>query len=231
MMPYIKVFTDMSATVDLLSDAEAGRLFKAVLHYSADVEDELPGQEKLVFAMLKSQIDRDAASYRDFCDKQRENGLKGGRPKKPTVSTKNPENPTVFSKTQKSQDKEKDKDKEKEKDNIGVTVTRARGARFTQPTIEEVKVYCNENGFKVDAERFVAYYESNGWRVGRNPMKDWRAAVRTWARNDAGSYSAPSKPTATAMQFEQRSYTGDELRALTDADFDKAMKGVRRGGG
>ena len=63
MLPYVKVFGDLSATVDLLSDAEAGRLLKSLLHYINDREDELLGQEKLVFAMLKSQIDRDAASY------------------------------------------------------------------------------------------------------------------------------------------------------------------------
>ena len=65
----------------------------------------------------------------------------------------------------------------------GATVTRARGARFTPPTVDDVRAYCSEHGYSVDADRFVAYYESNGWRVGRNPMKDWRAAVRTWTRN------------------------------------------------
>ena len=180
MMPYIKVFCDMSATVDLLSDAEAGRLLKALLHYGKGASDELPGQEKLVFAMLKSQIDRDAASYQDYCDKQRENGSKGGRPKKPTVSIENPENPTVFLKTQKSQDKDKDKDK----DNIGVTVTRARGTRFTPPTATEVAAYCTEKGYKLDADYFVDYYSARGWKLKTGPVSDWRACVRTWVRND-----------------------------------------------
>jgi hypothetical protein len=55
--------------------------------------------------------------------------------------------------------------------------------RFAPPTPEEVKAYCSERGGKVDPERWLAYYESNGWKVGRNPMKDWKAAVRTWERN------------------------------------------------
>ena len=92
-LPFVKLFADSSATIDLLSDAEAGRLLKALMHYiNADVID-LPGQEKLVFAMLKAQIDRDAANYQEFTDKQRENGKKGGRPKK---TQENPKNPTVF---------------------------------------------------------------------------------------------------------------------------------------
>lgn len=56
-------------------------------------------------------------------------------------------------------------------------------ARFARPTLEDVKAYCQQRGNHVDPEKFMAYYESNGWRVGRNPMKDWRAAVRTWERN------------------------------------------------
>lgn len=58
--------------------------------------------------------------------------------------------------------------------------------RFTAPTLEEVKEYCAERKNGVDAERFVNYYTANGWKVGKNPMKDWRAAVRSWERNDFG---------------------------------------------
>lgn len=56
--------------------------------------------------------------------------------------------------------------------------------RFTKPTLAEVQAYCAERGNTVDAQKFVDYYESNGWRVGKNAMKDWRAAVRTWERNN-----------------------------------------------
>ena len=55
--------------------------------------------------------------------------------------------------------------------------------RFTAPTLEEVKEYCSERKNGVDAARFVNYYTANGWKVGKNPMKDWKAAVRTWERN------------------------------------------------
>lgn len=102
MIPYIKLFNDLSATIDLLSDAEAGRLLKSLLHYANGQEVELVGQEKLVFAMLKTQIDRDAAGYNDYIDKQRTNGSKGGRPKKPMVNSNNPENPTVINKNPKN---------------------------------------------------------------------------------------------------------------------------------
>ena len=58
--------------------------------------------------------------------------------------------------------------------------------RFTAPSFEDVKAYCAERKNNVDAERFINYYTANGWKVGKNPMKDWKAAVRSWERNDFG---------------------------------------------
>lgn len=55
--------------------------------------------------------------------------------------------------------------------------------RFVPPTLEEVQAYCKERRNSVDAEKFIDYYTSNGWCVGKNKMKDWKAAVRTWERN------------------------------------------------
>lgn len=62
--------------------------------------------------------------------------------------------------------------------------------RFTPPTLEEVKAYCYERNNTVDPEHFIDYYSSNGWKVGKNPMKDWRASIRTWERN---GFSKPNK--------------------------------------
>lgn len=56
--------------------------------------------------------------------------------------------------------------------------------RFIPPTVEEVRAYCQERDNGVDPEKFVAHYTSNGWKVGKNPMKNWRAAVITWERKD-----------------------------------------------
>ena len=52
--------------------------------------------------------------------------------------------------------------------------------RFVPPTVEEVRSYCKERNNSVDPERFVDYYTSNGWMVGKNHMKDWKASIRTW---------------------------------------------------
>ena len=63
--------------------------------------------------------------------------------------------------------------------------------RFSKPTIAEIRDYCSERNNGVSAERFFDFYESKGWKVGNTPMKDWRAAVRTWERKNgvqSGSY-------------------------------------------
>lgn len=57
--------------------------------------------------------------------------------------------------------------------------------RFTPPTVDEVAAYCRERGNAVDAQRFVDFYASKGWKVGNAGMKDWRAAVRNWERQDS----------------------------------------------
>lgn len=69
--------------------------------------------------------------------------------------------------------------------------------RFTPPTVDNVKAYCSEHGYNVDAERFVDFYSSKGWLVGKTKMKDWKAAVRSWhSRNKSeGRYITESKTT------------------------------------
>lgn len=72
--------------------------------------------------------------------------------------------------------------------NLEVDTTRRNNresVRFAHPTLAEVSEYCKERGNSVDPQRFIDYYESNGWKVGRNPMKDWKAAVRNWERGES----------------------------------------------
>ena len=70
--------------------------------------------------------------------------------------------------------------------------------RFKKPTGEEVHLYCNERKNKVCADTFIDFYDSNGWKVGKNPMKDWRAAVRNWEKNN---YQAPKKGNKLESQI------------------------------
>ena len=157
-------------TMEALNDAECGRLFRALLEYSATgAAPELRGNERFVFPGMRSQIDRDIEKYNAKCARNRENGEKGGGHSTPNA----PERPRTPPK-----DKDKDKD-------ISFPLNGVKdSARAHRPTVEEVAAYCRERGNSVDAERFVDFYASKGWKVGNQPMKDWKACVRTWERRE-----------------------------------------------
>lgn len=70
-------------------------------------------------------------------------------------------------------------------------------SRFVKPSFDDVLDYCKERNNQVDVERFIDYYEANGWRVGKNPMRDWKAAVRTWERNNYGGTNINAKSATT----------------------------------
>ena len=77
---------------------------------------------------------------------------------------------------------------------------------FKKPTVEDVSLYCQSRNNLVDAEKFFDFYSSNGWRVGKNAMKDWKAAVRTWEKN--------STTEQTKSKVEQSLDTWQEARRM-----------------
>ncbi len=79
-----------------------------------------------------------------------------------------------------------------------------------KPSLEEVRLYCFERNNAVSPEAFIAFYESNGWKVGKNPMKDWRAAVRTWEQRDRQNPS----PRSGRPSPQQEDYVQKGLRML-----------------
>ena len=84
--------------------------------------------------------------------------------------------------------------------------------RFSKPTIEEVQAYCNERANGIDVQRWFDYYESIGWKIGKNHMKDWKASVRTWEKQAANA--KPITPPAKKL-----SSTDEELyKLLTKGD-------------
>lgn len=94
---------------------------------------------------------------------------------------------------------------------INKTTNNNTGAtRFVKPSLDEVKAYCDERLSKVDPEQFFAYYEANGWKVGKNPMKDWKAAFRYWEKSEKERKEkvAPKRKEST---FEKNLRTIDEM--------------------
>lgn len=82
-------------------------------------------------------------------------------------------------------DKDIDIDIDKDKENNKRKV-------FKKPSVEDVQQYCTQRQNNINAEHFIDYYEANGWKVGKNAMKDWKAAIRTWEKRNGGNNNANS---------------------------------------
>ena len=98
-------------------------------------------------------------------------------------------------------------------DTVTVTDTDTVTGKSKRPTVEEVREYCKERGNQVDPERWFDYYTSNGWKVGKNPMKDWKAAVRTWERTDEGK-KHKGRPQ-TFFNYEEKPYDSEACEKST----------------
>ena len=102
---------------------------------------------------------------------------------------------------EKEGEKEKEKEGEKEIENECYTPKPPKGEkRFSPPSFDDVKSYCQERENGVDPQAFVDWYTSNGWKVGKNPMKDWKAAVRTWERKEVNHGRNGSADSAVESQ-------------------------------
>ena len=152
-----------NTNVDIVRSAL--KLFADGLHL-IEIKDDKTIYMEEVQRMIGSAADNDNANrQRRFREKQKQLAL----PDRYDAVTKNNESKSI------EIDIEIDKDTEKKPQK-----------RFAKPTLDDVKAYCQERNNNVDAEKWFNYYSANGWKVGKNPMKDWKAAVRTWERSDQG---------------------------------------------
>lgn len=178
------LYHDIRGPLELLDDEQRGKLFMAILDYSENGEvPAFTGMLQMAFAFIRTAIDRDASAWEMKRANRREAGRKGGLAKQANATNARQSNSSVA--------------------NLAVPVPAPvpapvpvngrvenkadkppRATRFTPPSVEEVAAYCKERGNQVEAQHFVDFYTSKGWKVGNQPMKDWKAAVRTWERRD-----------------------------------------------
>lgn len=182
-----------------LPDADRLALYDAIIKYGIDgTEPDLSGIPKMIFAVIHPILG--AGTVR------RSNGKLGGRPKKAEVSQEEnhgfSEDKTIgFPKVESNKNIEKEIEVENE-------VEDRKSRAFRPPSLQEVRDYCIERKNNVDPEQWFAFYESKGWMIGKNKMKDWRAAVRTWEKRDTDK---PKKKTGQFYQFQQGEYDYAEI--------------------
>lgn len=198
----------------ILPDNERLLLYDSLCEYSLHgVEPEnLPPTANSFFIMMRPNIDSSNNRYAASVA----NGSKGGAPKGNQNARKQPKNnqrnnQTKQPKNKQDYDLDSDYDSNLDSDcDSDTSADKPHRTRFIPPSVEEVREYCQSRNNNVDPQRFVDHYTSNGWKVGRNKMKDWKAAVHTWERNE---YNRTEGANGKNKRDDQE--TGWELPGVT----------------
>lgn len=183
-IPYVCLYSSYLESVAPFSEAERGRLLTAMLVYAVRGEEvRLPGNERYLWPTIKSQIDRDAAAYRERCEKNRDNGKKGGRPEKRSVFEK-----------PKEKEKENEKKNEKEKESIlrpGAAPAEAEKTVYgkfgwIRLSAQEHARLLGELG-QAELDRCIAYIDESAQSTGnKNHWLDWEVVLRRCHTNGWG---------------------------------------------
>jgi len=190
------LYHDIREPLELLTDEERGRLLSAILNYSEFGElPDFTGALQMAFVFVRKALDRDAAKWSEKRDKRAEagriGGLKSGEARRRQMAN---EADGSFPEQRQATEAVPAPVPVPVPAPVPVPVlNEGEGAaspptraRFVPPTEEEIAAYCHERQNGIDARRFFDYYTANGWTQGRGkPIRDWRAAVRTWERGDS----------------------------------------------
>lgn len=202
-MDYLKVWTSFREVIAPLSDAEKGRLFEAMLLYAdTGVEpSEFRGNERFLWPTAKQGIDLAAK-------KSETNRANGSKPKRTEANVSEVEQIEANRSLNNNINNKVKKDIEKE---TLLSECKEKEKRFTPPTVEEVRAYCQERGNGIDAQTFVDFYTAKGWKIGKESMKDWKASVRTW---ESKRKDAPVVKQVVAQTYTQRDYSKEDNEAM-----------------
>jgi hypothetical protein len=188
--------------IDQLDMQSRGVVFTNIMRYF-DGEDsallDMSPIECMAFNVLKINVDDSFSEYAAKSAQNRENANKRWHR----------EDATACDRMRPCAKHAEDRGQKKE-GRSGTGAGKPPRTRFVPPTIEQVRAYCQQRGNVVDAQRFVDYYTANGWKVGKNSMQDWKAAVRTW---EAGRQQErqPAQQQADLSWRDSRSPTLDDL--------------------
>ena len=218
--PGVMLYFEMRNVFEELSNEKRGILVSAILDYSEHgIQPDFRGSLRIAWASIRHKLDRDDDNYarksqvRRYAVYIRESKKDGvlplpyeqwlaslpetSQPETSNDTNRYPTTTTTATSTATTTD---------------CCFMPAAGKpprqpqRLIPPTVEEVRAYAAQRGDPLDPEAFMDYYTANGWKVGRNPMKDWKAAVRTWARKEQahGTGIRSTDPTAATDAAAER---------------------------
>ena len=224
------IYQNWAEIIKRLPTEDAGELIKAVCCYETGekYETDNPYVDAIFEGQIKPQLDKDAEKYAKEVEKRSDAGKKGMKSRwgnntpitnDNTVITNdnNVISPITNDNTTITKITDTDTVTETDTDNVSPTEIKKETPtesrkKFSPPSAEEVAAYCRERQNKVNADTFVDFYTAKGWKVGNTPMKDWKAAVRTWEKRDGGRAS-PEKPKTKFTNYEEREIDFDSLEA------------------
>lgn len=198
------VYTSYQKPLADLTMEQRGILFTALLAYaSGALLPQMDAAVGIAFSFIRADMDKNFEKYEKVCEKRRE----AGRQRQQMLP-----NATKCYQVQAS-----GTDNEDDNDNDLKEIPSKEGTKksgFTPPTLQEVQEYVSEKGYKIDPERFIDFYQSKGWYVGKNKMKDWKSAVRNWSRSQREEPTTKGRQEKTVNRFndfKQRDYDYADL--------------------
>lgn len=169
------IFTDQLALFKNIPDESVGAAIKLLLENFEKMQTiNVEPFTNMAYEMIATNVRR----YREEQEIATKNGKRGGNPTlNPTLNP--PPNPT-----HKQQDKTRQDNTRKDINKISNNIVNIIETKFKKPTLKEIEDYCSERKNNLDAQYFFDYYESCNWMRGKSRMKDWKATIRTWERNN-----------------------------------------------
>lgn len=221
-------FASFRTATAKLDDATRLAVYDAIMDYA--LFDEEPEFDNVVaeaiFTLVRPNV--------DASNKKRDSGAKGGSSvnaeklestqqaldKQSASKAEALDKQTASTQQANSKHPASDKDKDIDKDidiNPPYIVPPRGKEKFRAPTVEDVRSYCQQRGNSVDPQSFVAFYASKGWKVGNQPMKDWKQAVITWERKDARGGKTRGKPAhLNYAQHTDSTFSLDDIAVNLD---------------
>ena len=197
-------YRDWYDTICKLDDSTALEVCKAIMSVAFGEEPrELSNVAEAMMLLIRPQIERDIEKWNEVRAKRQEVGRLGGLAKAtncyqllPNDSKSKQNLANVADNVDVDVNVENNIVLYEERKDTDVSVIKKEN-RFVKPTVEEIQAYIQDKGYIFDAEAFFAFYESNGWKVGRNPMKNWKMACTTWSKNRNNNNNNYGRETIT----------------------------------